>query len=103
MVRDYAPLLKQAITEAKAAGLAAQATDLEQRTLLAVFTTSSEMLQEQGLAIARFLQANGDALPRRTKAKFKACLNETYLVYAGWRSLVARIRRPRSLAPEEWK
>lgn len=95
-IRDYLPLLKEAIAEARAAGFDAAAHDLEQ-SACAAFTTSSEMLQEHGLAIRRFLQATRDALPRSTRAKLKACLTETELACTGWRKLMALLRRHHAL------
>jgi hypothetical protein len=95
-IRDYAPVLREAIAEARAAGFANEASDLEQAAF-AAFTTSSEMLQEQGLAIKRFLKATRGTLPRSIEAKLKACLTETELGCTGWRKLVALLRRPHAL------
>ena len=95
-IRDYMPLLKEAIAEARAAGIEASANDLE-RTCFAAFTTSSEMLQEQGLAIRCFVKATRGALPRSTKAKLRTCLIETELACTGWRKLMAHLRRRRVL------
>ena len=86
------PLLREAIAEARAAGFETEANDLEQAAFSA-FTTSSEMLQEHGLAIKRFLKATDDTLPRPTKGKLKACLTETELACTGWRKLMALLRR----------
>lgn len=91
-IRDYLPLLREAIAEARAAGLEAAANDLERDSLTA-FTTSSEMLQEHGLAIKRFLRATRGSLPRSAKAKLKLCLIETELAASGWRKLFAHLRR----------
>ena len=91
-IRDYMPLLREAIADARAAGLEAAASDLEQ-VVGAAFTTSSEVLQEHGLAIRRFLTSNRRSLPRATQAKLQACLTETELACTGWRKLVARLRR----------
>lgn len=95
-IRDYLPLLREAILEARAAGLGAEAADLEQ-TCFAAFTTSSEMLQEHGLAIRRFLKAAGRALPLSTKKKLRACLTETELACSGWRKLFALMKRSATL------
>ena len=92
--RDYTPLLKEAIAEAKAAGLEAAADDLEQ-TVFAAFTTSSELLQEQGLAIREFLKATRGKLPESTKAKLDVCLAEIDGVLPGWRKLISLLRRKR--------
>ena len=91
-MEDYRSLLKEAIAEARSSGLEVAANELES-TSFAAFTTSSEMLQEQGLAIKRFLKATGGAVPSPVKAKLKACLIETELASTGWRQLVARIRK----------
>jgi hypothetical protein len=91
-VRDYIPLLKDAIAGAKAAGFEKEANELEQ-DVGAAFTTSSEMLQEHGLAIKRFLTAAHGGLPRSVEKKLKACLNETELAATGWRKIVALLRR----------
>jgi hypothetical protein len=95
-IRDYTPLLKDAIAEAKAAGFETAARELEQAAF-AAFTTSSEMLQEHGLAIKRFLKTTRGALPRSTRTKLRACLIETELAGPGWRKLLARLRRRRLL------
>jgi hypothetical protein len=94
-IRDYTPLLREAIVEAKAAGFETAASDLEESCFGVAFTTSSEMLGEHGLAIKRFLKATRGTLPRSTKAKLNACLTETALAWPGWRNLMARLRRRR--------
>ena len=91
-IRDYTPLLRQAIAEARAAGFEPAANELEQASN-AAFTTSSEMLQEHGLAIKRCLKATHGTLPRSTKEKLNACLIETELACTGWRKLMALLRR----------
>jgi hypothetical protein len=91
-IRDYSPWLEQAIAEAKASGLEPEANELE-RAAFAVFTTSSEVYHEQGLAIRRFLAATRGRLPRATQAKLDACLIEIDLVWPGWRKLWALLRR----------
>lgn len=96
-IRDYAPLPREAIARARAAGLATAANVLE-RAAFAAFATSSEMLLEHGLAIKRFLKATHDTLPRSTKAKLKACLTETELACTGWRKLMALLRRSHALS-----
>ena len=93
-IRDYIPLLKEAIAEAGAAGFGAEAHELE-LAVFAAFTTSSEMLQEHGLSIKRFLQATRQSLPRPIKEKLKACLAETELARSGWRGLMALLNRGR--------
>lgn len=95
-IRDYTPLLREAIVEARAAGFETAANELE-HAAFAAFTTSSEMLQEHGLAIRHFLKTTPDTLPRSIKAKLKACLTETELSCTGWRKLVALLRRRHAL------
>jgi hypothetical protein len=92
IIRDYLPLLKQAIAAARAAGFESEANDLEMAASVA-FTTSSEMLQEHGFAIKRFLQATQGRLPRSIQAELYACLNETELAASGWRKLAALMKR----------
>ena len=89
---DYTALLREAIAEARAAGLDSAASDLEQSCVAVAFTTSSELLAEHGLAIKRFLKATRGTLPPSTKAKLHACLRETELAWPGWRRLVALLR-----------
>lgn len=91
-ITDYTPLLREAIAQAKAAGFEAAAHELEQAAS-AAFTTSSEMLQEHGLAIRRFLAATHGSLPRAIQAKLNTCLTETELASSGWRKLRALWRR----------
>ena len=69
-IKDYAPLLREAIAEARAVGLDTAADHLEQAAFTA-FTTSSELLQEQGIAIRQFLKATRGKLPARTKEKLR--------------------------------
>lgn len=92
-IRDYTPLLREAIAEARAAGVDAAAQELEKAAFETAFTTSTEMLVEHGLAIRRFLKATRGTLPASTKAKLKVCLTETDLVFPGWRKLIALLRR----------
>lgn len=92
MVRDYTPLLERAIAEAKAAGLQAEANELESAAN-AVYTTSSEMLMEHGIALRQFLKATRGRLPPPIKEKVTACLIETDLAWPGWRKLIALLRR----------
>lgn len=95
-IADYTPLLQEAIAEAKAAGFEAAAYELEQ-TAFAAFTTSSEMLQEHGLAIRRFLAATHGSLPRPIKAKLSTCLTEMELASTAWRRLLALLKRRAAL------
>ncbi len=82
-IRDYRSLLRQAIAEARTCGLAAETDQLEQATS-AAYTTSSELLGEQGEAILQFLKATRGRLPAGVKDKLAACLAEigkTWPVY----------------------
>ena len=92
-IRDYTPLLREAIAEAKAAGFESAANDLEQSCFAVAYTTSSEMLGEHGLAIKRFLKATRGSLPRPIREKLDACLTETALAWPGWRNLWAFLKR----------
>ena len=96
-IREYTPLLREAIAEAKAAGFESAANDLELASF-AAFTTSSEMLQEHGLAIKRFLRATHGTLPRSIQVKLEACLIETELACTGWRKLLAILRRRHAIS-----
>ena len=95
-IRNYLFLLREVIVEASDAGLGAEVENLEKASSSA-FTTSSEMVQEHGLAIRRFLKATRTRLPLSTKKKLLACLNETELACTGWRKLIAMIKRPDKL------
>jgi len=96
VIRDYLPLLKEAIVEAKNAGFGPEVENLE-KVLSTAFTTSSEMVQEHGLAIGRFLKDTRSGLPLSTKRKLEVCLNETELACTGWRKLFAMMKRPGKL------
>ena len=96
-IRDYTPLLKKAIEEAKAAGFESAARELEHSCFEVAFTTSSEVIHEHGLAIRRFLKATHGSLPRPIGEKMDACLTELGLVWPGWRRLVSLLRRRRDL------
>jgi hypothetical protein len=91
-VRDYTPMLEAAIAEAKAAGVEAEAGELENICFRTAYTTSSELLGEHGLAIKRFLRATRGRLPRATEQKLYACLHETALVWPGWRNLIVYLK-----------
>src|SRR5213083_589853 len=93
-IKDYAPLLREAIAEARAVGLDTAADHLEQAAFTA-FTTSSELLQEQGIGIRQFLRATRGKLPARTKEKLRVCLAEIDMASPGWRKLIALLRRRR--------
>lgn len=93
-IRDYLPLLKVALAEARTAGFESELVDLE-AAVAAAYTTSSEMLQEHGRVLGRFLQATRKRLPSATLMKLEACLTETELACSDWRRPVALLRRKR--------
>jgi hypothetical protein len=95
-VRDYKPLLERAIAEAKAAGLEAEARELE-AALNGVYTTSGEVLVEHAIAMRRFLADTRGRAPPEVARKVRDCLNETQLAWPGWQQLLARLRRPKTL------
>jgi hypothetical protein len=68
-IKDYAALLREAIAGARAVGLGTATDNLEQAAFTA-FTTSSELLQEQGIAIRQFLKATRGKLLRRRNFAF---------------------------------
>jgi hypothetical protein len=72
-VDDFFPLLREAIAEARSAGLTDLADRLESRAL-AAYTTSSELLGEIGKAILAFLQAGGESVPPSVAGNLNACL-----------------------------
>ena len=74
-VEDFYPLLREAIAEARAAGLKSLANSLESRSF-AAYTTSSELLGETGQAIVEFLQASNAKVPPTVAAKLKECLRQ---------------------------
>ena len=74
-IRDYRLLLEQAISEARNAGLGEEAGQL-QSAVSAAFTTSSELISDQGHAILRFVNATRGRLPVGVKVKLDACLAE---------------------------
>ena len=74
-MKDYYPLLKAAIAEARAAGLEAAATELEGK-VFAGYTTSSELMGEHAIAIRTFLESQGSAVPSNVKANLARCLKE---------------------------
>ena len=70
---DFFPLLREAIAEARSAGLGSLADELESHAF-AAYTTSSELLGEVGQAIVAFLRAGGESVPRSISRKLYACL-----------------------------
>jgi hypothetical protein len=79
-VVDFRPTLRAAIAEARAAGLADSASQLEEQAF-AAYATSSEWLGEAGLAIKAFLASAGSALPQSVAEKLNVCLVEVHKVW----------------------
>ena len=77
---DYAADLKAAIADARAVGLEAAAAELESSVFVA-FTTSSEMLAAQGIAIREFLRTAGQSVPLSVADKLNNCLIEIRKVW----------------------
>ena len=72
-VEHFSTLLREAIADARAAGLGHLASLLEQ-TSSSAYTTSSEFFGETGQAIVEFLRAGGKSVPRALVAKLTTCL-----------------------------
>ena len=81
-VADFQPLLKAAISEARAAGFEAAASQLE-GFAFAAYSTSSELLGETGIAIKTFIESVGAAAPPTVVDKLNACLAEVRKVWPG--------------------
>ena len=84
-VENFLPLLREAIADARAAGLGNLADVLEQASL-ASCTTSSELLSAIGQAIVGFLRAGGEAVPPTLVAKLNTCLQHVQVVWPGIRA-----------------
>lgn len=91
---DYTRQLSEAIAAAKAAGLEAEAAELETTCFRVAYTTSSEMLGEHGLALRRFLEATRGRLPASVRDILQPCLVEAGIAWPGWRSLLSRLKGP---------
>jgi len=81
-VADFRPILKAAISEAKAAGFYAPASQLEDAAF-AAYGTSSEMLGETGIAIKAFVASVGAAAPPAVVEALNQCLVEVRKVWPG--------------------
>lgn len=79
-VDDFHSVLSAAIAEAKAAGLLAAASQLEDQAS-ASYATSSELLGETGAAIKTFLASKGSAIPQSVVVKLNFCLTEVRKVW----------------------
>lgn len=79
-VEDFYPLMREAIAEARAAGLESLANSMESRSF-AAYTTSSELLGDTGQAIVEFLQAGNAKVPPTVAAKLKECLRQVQRVW----------------------
>ena len=77
---DFFPLLRQAIAEARSAGLSALVEDLDARST-AAYTTSSELLGEIGLAIQQFLSVGNSSVPEPIVRKLQICLEQVRHVW----------------------
>jgi hypothetical protein len=91
-IRDYTPWLREAIAEARAAGLEAVASELERACFAEAYTTSSEMIGQQGQAIKKFLKATQGKLPQPTRAKLNDCLGEIAKVWPARRDVMTVLR-----------
>ena len=79
-VKDFYPLLWEAIVDARAAGLVSLADSLESRSS-AAYTTSSELLGETGRAIVEFLRVGGAKVQPAVAAKLQECLRQVQRVW----------------------
>jgi hypothetical protein len=84
-VEDFLPVLRDCIEEARTAGLASLADELESRAL-AAYTTSSELLGEVGQAIVAFLHAAGPSVPYAVANRLRACLAQVQGVWPNLRA-----------------
>jgi hypothetical protein len=83
-IRDGSLILEQAISGARNAGVGEEAEQL-QSAISAAFTTSSELISEQGEAILRFVKATRGRLPVGVKVKLDACLAEIGRTWSPYR------------------
>ncbi|XHS78562.1 hypothetical protein ACFJGW_00910 [Burkholderiaceae bacterium UC74_6] len=79
-IADFQPMLKAAISEARAAGFEAAAAQLEEAAF-AAYGTSSELLGETGIAIRAFVASVGTAAPSAVVDKLDRCLVEVRKVW----------------------
>jgi len=77
---DVCELLREAIRDARAAGLGPAADELQERTS-AAFTSSSEFLGEVGLAVERFLRRERGKVPADVERRLRMCLAEVRTVW----------------------
>lgn len=83
-VTELAQTLREAVQEARAAGLTEAASELEAR-VFAAYTTSSEWLGEVGTAIHEFLQRERGRIPTSVARLLDACLAEVGKVWPRYR------------------
>lgn len=83
-IADFAPTLRKALAEIKAAGLVEQAVEAEGMCFTA-YATSSEYLGGVGEALSTLLRAHGSTMPEPTKAKLRYCLAEVAKVWPKYR------------------
>jgi len=79
-VKDFYPLLREAIAEARASGLVSLADSLESHSS-AAYATSSELLGETGQAIVEFLRLGGADVQPAVAAKLQECLRQVQRVW----------------------
>ncbi len=83
-VNNFRVALRNAIAEARAAGLVDSANQLETRAL-AAYPTSSEWLGEVGEAIQEFLACERERVPATTARLLDECLSEVGKVWPKYR------------------
>ena len=83
-VEDFPSQLREALAEVEAAGFAAPAAAVRDRCFSG-YTSSSEWLGEVGVSVTGLLAAYGPAIPKVTRDKLKACLNEVAKVWPKFR------------------
>ena len=83
-VADFGPVLRQALTLAREAGLTESATELEERAF-AAYSTSSEWLGEVGEAILEFRSREGKRVPAEVADLLDECLREVGKVWPKYR------------------
>ncbi|HTY93671.1 MAG TPA: hypothetical protein VMC02_07275 [Steroidobacteraceae bacterium] len=81
---DVVPLLREALLDLEAAGLAVQAQAARDRCFAAC-ATSSEWLGEVGVALTGLLAACGPSIPPSTREKLRTCLKEVAKVWPRFR------------------
>jgi hypothetical protein len=83
-VKDFTPVLKEALAEIEASGLISAAAQARERCFTS-FTTSSEWLGEVGGAITELLHAHGSSIPGAAQGRLEFCLKEVARVWPKYR------------------